>query len=214
MIALMFTGAAFAQRGHGKKNPGKKNPNEIATLQSERMKETLSLSDEQFASVRDINSKFAERIAELRNDSTLVREMRHQKMMELRKQKQSEIDAVLTAEQKSKWQTERKNVKHDSRGKRGGKGHAAKDARMDSLSLTEEQSTKMVAAQESLRAKMSAIRKENLSEDQRKTKVKAAREEHEQTLKSVLSEEQFSKWKELKKDRSHKRLRQEHYHRK
>lgn len=210
MIALMFCGAVVAQRAD--RRP--KNPNDVATMQSERMKKSLNLSDEQFASVKSTNLKFAERISQLRSDTTMSRETRHQKMTELRNQKQSEIEAILTAEQKSTWEAERRTAARGDRGKMAKVPHVRNDVIMDSLSLTDDQSAKLETAQEKFRTKLSAIRKEDLPEDQRKTKLKEARAEHDQSVRSILSDEQYIKWKELKKDRSHKRLKQEHYHKK
>ena len=88
LIALTFCGAVVGQRAD--RRP--KNPNDVATMQSERLKKSLDLSDEQFASVESTNLKFAERISQLRSDTTMTRETRHQKMTELRNKKQSKIE--------------------------------------------------------------------------------------------------------------------------
>ena len=209
-IALMFSGMLFAQRGDHRQ----KDPKEMATMQSEHMKKSLDLSEQQFASVQSINLKFAERMSVLRNDTTLERETRHQRMAELRDQKQAEIGAVLSADQKSKWETERKNFARNHRGERGHRGDGNRNDDLKTLGLSDEQNKKLEAADATFRSKLQNLRNEQLTVDQRKEKVKSARDEHETNVKSILTAEQFAKWKEMKKDRSHKKLKQERYYRK
>lgn len=209
-IALMFSGMVLAQRADHRQ----KDPQEIATMQSEHMKKSLDLSDQQFASVKTVNLKFAERMSQLRGDTALAREARQRKMADLRDQKQAEIGAILSADQKAKWEAERKNFAQNHRGKRGNKVMGNRDETLKSLGLSDEQSKKLDAADESFRDQLQTIRNEQLTADQRKEKVKSARDEHEKNVKSILTDEQFDRWSEMKKDRSHRKLKQEHYHRK
>ncbi|HYH55928.1 MAG TPA: hypothetical protein VD772_04915 [Anseongella sp.] len=74
------------------------------------MKERLDLSDEQLSKVREIYKKSGAEFGKLREDNTLSDEQRREKLMELRKKQQEEIDAVLTEEQRKElkaWREER-----------------------------------------------------------------------------------------------------------
>ena len=144
----------------------------------------------------------------------MTREDRQQKMSDLRNEHKSEIDAVLSPDQQAKRDAQRKNFDERRRGKRGESARLNGGAATSSLGLSDEQSKKMTAADESFRDKLQSIRNEKLTADERKDKVSSARDEHEKNVKSILSDEQFSKWKANMKNRSHKRLKQEHYYRK
>lgn len=207
VIALMFTGTIYAQRA----DSPHKSPEDRAAKQAENMKQKLGLSDQQYASIRSINLKYAERISKLRADTATAREDRHKQMRDLHTQKQSEITQVLSDEQQAKWKTLREDQRNKAGARQGRKGAGSESDWKKSLSLSDEQSARLDEAHTAFREKIRTIRDdEKLSEEQRKEKAKAVRAEHESEVKSILSEEQFRKWKEMKKDG--KKLKQEHYY--
>jgi len=66
--------------------------------------EKLGLSDEQKAKVKEIYEKQAKDIQALRSDTTLSEDARRTKMREIAKATNDAIVALLTPEQKAKWE--------------------------------------------------------------------------------------------------------------
>jgi len=78
---------------------------------AQRMKERLSLSDEQTSKIKSIDKEFAEKFRALRNDSTLAREDVREKAKDLRNDYRSKTKSVLTEEQVKKWEQQRADRK-------------------------------------------------------------------------------------------------------
>src|SRR5687768_11774442 len=95
-IAMVVTIATYAQRGP-------KDPYRAAAKQTEKMKSHLALSETQYASVKKINSAYAEKIMEIKKESGNQDGEQNKELKELRQQKQKDINAVLTPEQQQKW---------------------------------------------------------------------------------------------------------------
>ncbi len=216
-IALIATGSVFAQGGD--RMP--RSSEAIAQRQSEKMKSALSLSESQYATVHDINLKYARTFSEMMKDSAVTREEKHNKMKQLREEKRTEIDKVLSAEQKQQWEKQ----KQDMKTKRGNRDHGPhkkgdhqnrrKNDHTQSLGLSEAQTTKLDAVRKEFRTEISGIREDQkLSEEQRKEKMKTAWQNHEKSVEEILSPEQYVKWKESRKNGKHKRLHQDHQFRK
>ncbi|MBO9638006.1 hypothetical protein [Siphonobacter aquaeclarae] len=90
LLACLFMGAAFAQ------GP---DPKAMATRQTEWMKTTLQLTPEQTPKVEALNSKYAEKMAELfANRGDNFREQ----MQSLNGDKEKELQKILTEAQ---WKT-------------------------------------------------------------------------------------------------------------
>ncbi|CAN5407102.1 hypothetical protein BH09VER1_BH09VER1_09700 [soil metagenome] len=74
------------------------------------METALSLTPEQSEKMKAIMDAQRPAMDALRNDQTLSREDRRAKMQELRKAVEPEIAAILTPEQKTKWEELRSQV--------------------------------------------------------------------------------------------------------
>ncbi|HYI77302.1 MAG TPA: hypothetical protein VEW65_06745 [Chryseolinea sp.] len=95
-------------------NHAEKHKAGIASYRGEhaqRMKERLSLSDEQTAKIKSIDKEFGEKFRALRNDSTLAREDVREKAKDLRNDYRSKTKSVLTEEQVKKWEQQRADRK-------------------------------------------------------------------------------------------------------
>lgn len=168
---------------------------------ADKMKSALNLSDEQYTKVKSINEKYAAKFSEFRKDST-ARKENHEAMKSLRNEREQEIAAVLTPDQNAKWTAQREEQKKKHAEKRN--DHEAKIKAMKAeLALTPEQEAKLKASNEKFGSKLKgrhdAQRKENHGELQ---KLKS---EHEAEVKSILTPEQFEKWKRMRVERHHKR---------
>jgi hypothetical protein len=167
---------------------GMRNPQNRGITQHEQMKSELGLSDDQFARIQGIDKTYSEKHAEVRSDSTLSREVRFEKQQALRTAKENEIKAILTAEQnalREKKKAEHKEMRKGSQQK--GKGYRNYHMK-SSLSLTDDQKVKINEANTVYWEKRKALK--NSPEYQ------SIQQEHDATVKSILSEQQYTQWKD------------------
>jgi Spy/CpxP family protein refolding chaperone len=190
--------------------PRSKDQQLHAGKQAEKMKTELSLDDTQYASIKSIDEKYASQHRMLWKDSTLAREEKAVKHKALRTNQKNEIDAVLTPEQKTKWSAY-KEARAEKRKERMNEQRAKRAERLKTaLSLTDDQQTKMQQVNDAFKEKLSALRKDSkITKEQKQAELKKISADHEASIKTILSDQQFTKWKELKqKDKGkHKRKR-------
>jgi Spy/CpxP family protein refolding chaperone len=171
---------------------------------SDKMKTELSLNDTQYAAIKSIEEKYGKQHTSLRKDSTKAKDEKFKAMKALRDEKQKEIDAVLTPDQKSKWvayqqaQMQKRNEHMQKAGER------YEEKMKTDLSLSNEQFDKVKAANKTFIEKLSQLRKEGQPDADRKSAVKEIREEHESSMKSILTPEQYSKWNAHKQEMKNK----------
>lgn len=157
------------------------------------MKE-LNLSTEQQQKVESINKEYKTKIGELKAKSDLSKEDKQSKMKELRTQKSTAINNILTPEQQSKFkEMENKRGKKDMGSLKGKKSamkapkgkdikmRAQRGERMKNLNLTDDQKQKI----------------KNLNDDF-KTKNKELAQQHREALNNVYTPEQQAKLKEMR----------------
>jgi hypothetical protein len=95
-------------------NQAEKHNAGVASYRSQhaqRMKENLSLTDEQTSKIKSIDKEFGEKFRALRNDSTLAREDVREKAKDLRHEYRSKTKSVLTEEQIQKWEQQKADRK-------------------------------------------------------------------------------------------------------
>jgi len=161
-MLVMVSTVAFAQKKHGGDfHNGKTNS-------ANRMKQELSLSDDQYNKVKAINEKYASKYSAVRQDTSLTRGRASSKFRSLKTEQVAELKEVLTADQWTKW-TAQKN-KHT----------LSADRMKQQLSLSDDQYNKVKALNEKYVAKYSTVKTEQDTE-----------------LKKVLTPEQWTKWNDL-----------------
>jgi hypothetical protein len=184
-----------------------KSPERNAEKQAEKMKTELSLNDVQYASIKNITEKYADKQRVLGQDSTLARSEKSRKHESMRTDREKEINAVLTPEQKTKWSAY-KDKQAEKRRERIAESQVKHAARQKSvLSLSDEQQAKMQGAEETFKQRALQIRDE--SKDDRHEAIRKLKADHEATVKTILDENQFAKWKELNA-KNHGRQRSKH----
>lgn len=105
MALLLFTSAsAFAQQ-----KMQQRTPEERATRATNKMKETLQLSDDQYIKVKAINLEYATKINERR--ATKDKSELKDKMKNLDSQRMKSLKAVLTSEQYTKYEAQKNAAK-------------------------------------------------------------------------------------------------------
>jgi Spy/CpxP family protein refolding chaperone len=193
---MMLSSLIFAQK--------KERPHGQREGHLERLKTELSLSDAQYASIKGINKKYAEQFSQIRKDSVTTRKDKHTTLKGLREKRQSEINSVLSPEQKTKLETLKKQraEKRKEHQKARAEKHGAQ--MINKLSLTDDQAAKLKAENKSFFEKVLALRSSN-NKEANKAEMKKLRKDHEDAVKSILTTEQFSKWKDMRKEAKIKR---------
>lgn len=162
------------------------------------MLQKLNLTEDQKAQFKSQHESFRKQMEELKkNDNITVKEWRT-RMESLRSDNKAKIDGILTSDQKAqmeKMKQEGKARQEDMMKKHG-------EMLKTQLGLTDEQSVKLQKNRSELQEQMKAIHDNtSLTDDQRKDQMKDLMKKNKETMKSVLTEEQFKKLKELKEKR-------------
>ena len=120
LMLFTFKTAVFAQQGQGRGNRDM-DPKEFAERQTSRMKESLELTAGQLPKVEKLNLEYAEKMKEARDQAGEDREAMRSKMMEMIKEKDAKLKEILTAEQWTKFEADRKERMQNRRGGGGGR---------------------------------------------------------------------------------------------
>lgn len=116
-IVLVLLGFLSATDLQGqKKTPP--TPEERASKLTEWMKTNLQLNDSQVAQVKDINLKYANKMQELYDNTTLTRRQKLQVLTDNDQAKDKELKNVLTEEQFKTYQAKKDEVKKQLKEKR------------------------------------------------------------------------------------------------
>ena len=202
LSAMLVAGAAMCAQNAGGQEPprgmgGKVSAEEMAQHQLERMDKAVGLTDAQKTKLSAIYKEQSKKVSELR-----------EQMQKLNKEYKAKEEAVLTDEQKTKLKEQRKawrqGDKRQGPGGKGGerfggdRGHAPGDMVEASvnfldkkLGLSDEQKTQIKGFYSSLAESHPASREEG----EKKFK------EVEEQVKSVLTDEQKTKYEEILKSR-------------
>lgn len=125
-LSLIFLFALTISQVNAQRGPGgdmrSKSPVDRANAQTERMTESLSLSEKQAAKVGEINLKYAEQIKDARdNFDGDDRSSLRTTMNEIRTAHQEELSTVLTSEQFEQFKKEQEEMRQKRGQRRGGK---------------------------------------------------------------------------------------------
>ncbi len=158
----------------------------------------LNLTDDQKVKFKSQKESFHKQMEELKkNDNITVKEWRN-KAENLRKEFKKGVSGIMTPEQKA--QLEKRKVEGKEKF-----ANMAKDrgARMKTeLGLTEEQSAKMHSNRQEMGEKMKAIRENSaMGMEQKKEQMKEMMKKQKEYIKTVLTEEQLKKFKEMRDKR-------------
>jgi len=160
----------------------------------------LNLTEEQKAKFQSQRESFKKQMEELKkNDNITVKEWKA-KMESLRKENKEKMEAILTSDQKAqleKMKTEQKEKMKSIGRERGEKMKAE-------LGLSADQSAKLDANRKEIGEKMKSIREnKSLTEEQKKEQVKELMKGNKEKMKSILTEEQLKKMKEMHHKKPH-----------
>ena len=191
---LMATSVGFAQQRH------QKDPQEKVLIQTERMRAVLDLDEQQYASIRQINEKYAGKRSELKAETAQDKNRRMEERKAIQAEREKEINSVLRPEQRTKWE----KVKAERTAKReaGMEGRKAKKfVRVaETLELTPDQQSRLKAENQAFREKREALKKNGKS-DTDDAAIAKLKQDHKAAVKEILTPGQFEQWKKMKSDR-------------
>ncbi|HCO67929.1 MAG TPA: hypothetical protein DIT04_09290 [Dysgonomonas sp.] len=185
MIFATVSFGAFSQKPNGHRNG------------EHRIMKELNLSEEQQTKLKSLNEDFKSQAKALKDDQSLSKEVKREKMKELSTSKRNQIQALLTPEQKAKI-SERKDKRVEKRRDNSRKGdrnfaHHTRKAKID-LNLTDSQKKQMLSLKESFRKQMQDLKADNsLDKEARNAKRKELASSHREQVKSILTPEQQAK---------------------
>jgi protein CpxP len=104
---LFITGFAFASHAQEATHSRQERKEQII-----KAKEELSLSEEQQKKWNDIDEDFKTQIKTIRKNEGLDKEEKKKQLRSLSKEKMEKINAVLTTDQREKWNQMRKEAHH------------------------------------------------------------------------------------------------------
>ena len=212
LVALLFFAGMSCTNAQGQPGGPDRDPAKMAERHTKRMAETVTLSPAQYNQVQAIHLKYAQQRQALRpakGAADADRAAAREKMKALRTAQETELKAVLTADQWSAWEKARPEKR--GKGRRGGEDRAGapdldpaqaaerQTARMaEKLTLTEAQRTKVQAIHLNYARQMQAARPApGAAETDRaaaKAKMDSLRTAKQAELKAVLSPEQWAAW--------------------
>lgn len=127
MIAAIFTmtfAGAFAQRGQGSQQKEPMTPEQRAERITTKMTEELGLSEDQKKKIYQVNLDNAKKREAQRAAMEEERKAKREEMQAQTKAQNEQIVAILTPEQKTKWEEVKKENRKEIRERtRGGRGH-------------------------------------------------------------------------------------------
>ena len=158
----------------------------------------LNLTDDQKVQFKSQKESFHKQMEALKkNDNITVKEWRI-KAENLRKDFKEGVSGIMTQEQKAQLEKRKAEGKEKFANMAKERG-----ARMKTeLGLTEEQSAKMHSNRQEMGEKMKAIRENStMGMEQKKEQMKEMMKKQKEYIKTVLTEEQLKKFKEMREKR-------------
>ncbi len=230
MLALALTAGAFAQ------TENKTKPSDTKEWKMKDRKDrgdnmqNLNLTDAQKAQIKTLNEDFKNKMQALKQDNSLSEEAKKQKRMEMMKEHRSQLEAVLTPEQRAQWQQDRKNKgaaanktdrkadkadtkadkKADKFDRKNAKnkdkfGKGRNDDRLHKdLNLTPDQTDRLKTLQDQMKLDAQKIRaNESLTADQKKEQMQNLHKKHKEQMELLLTAEQKLIYKNKQHHREH-----------
>jgi Spy/CpxP family protein refolding chaperone len=227
MIAAALSLSAVAQQNNAsKKNNGKHKGDEMGKHNGDEMRRSgpqqvrrqgtigalssVNLTDAQKQQLQQLNDTYKQQMQELNKNETITVKEQKERREALTQQHKTNVQNILTPEQRSQIKQQRKEHKgkDHKKAKDGdmmGKGGDRSDD-LRQLNLTDDQGARIKAVNEEFRTKVQAIQKNTaLTNDQKKTQRDEAQQQHTAAIKAILTQEQKDKLAALKSTRPDKK---------
>lgn len=188
-VAVALAVGGLAMTGVAVAHPGAK---------LEEMKQELNLTADQEAKLKPIFEKRREAFKTIKQDDSLSREAKREKMGALKAETRTELEGVLNKEQLQKL-----DAKMESRGKGKGKHKGDRLAKMqrmsEELQLSDAQKAQMRDIMQDAKAERELILEANNGDRKAaKAELKAHRQKTKSAMRAVLTPEQAQKFDAMK----------------
>jgi Spy/CpxP family protein refolding chaperone len=203
LVLALTIGAAHAQTTSPEKEKAHKKEHKM------HKKDGLNLTEDQKAKMKSLHEEQKKEMQALKENKSATKEQRK----ELHKKYREQMQSILTPAQKeqmAKMKEERKASAQKGDFKRGKvfgkKGDFKRGGDFQKeLGLTQDQKDKMAKIRTDFRSQFESLRNDNnLSKEQKKTKMRDLMKAQQEQMKTVLTKEQIEKMQSLRKERSSK----------
>lgn len=198
-MLVLASGSLFAQKGA--KMPRGEKPEMKIEQKMERLTEELDLTETQSAEMTVILKESQKSKLEIQEKyPELASEKKEMKA--LKDYKREQFKSILTEEQLKLMKERKKSSSEKKEGGKKGKDAEKKMAKMKSeLNLSDDQVAEITKLDAEMESKREAIKKKYPQIEEAKTEVKSLKKATNSKIKEVLSEEQYEKYKTLKKSK-------------
>ncbi|MFZ1529776.1 MAG: Spy/CpxP family protein refolding chaperone [Ferruginibacter sp.] len=162
----------------------------------------LNLTDAQKTEMKKMREENKAKMEALKAQNLSTEEMQKQKAA-LKDANRTKMQNILTDEQKAKMEQKRVQMKDEKMkgGKMKGDRKAHFEKMKQDLNLSTEQAEKLKTLNQAVHGKIQAVRSNtSLTEEQKKTEIKAIKEASKAERKNILTDEQMKKMEQMKKE--------------
>lgn len=162
-----------------------------------RMAQGLNLTQQQQDQLKPIFEKQHEQVQAIRQDASLSEDQKKQKIEALHQDAQAQIKGILTPEQQQQWEQKKAQGKQRMAGHRKQMG-----ARMaQKLNLTAQQQEQLKPIFQKQHEQAKAVWQDNsLTQDQKKQKMQALRQDMKSQMDAVLTPEQQQQMQQMRQN--------------
>jgi Spy/CpxP family protein refolding chaperone len=163
--------------------------------------EKLNLSEEQKAKFKSLNTDYHKQLQDLKKKDDITVKDQKSRLKALRDDHKAKLQSVLTSDQKAQMQ----KMRQEGMEKRKVNSEERMQKMKTNLGLTDDQVAKMKAGRTETAEKMKALHADkSLSDEQKKEQFKELRKKQQDSMKSILTEDQMKKLQERKHHKSRK----------
>jgi Spy/CpxP family protein refolding chaperone len=196
-LTLVLASVGFTASAQERREVKTPRAEEKMRMHDRKSMQDLNLTEAQKTELKAQRESAKAQLQAIKADGSLTDAQKAEKAKAIHQEQKTKMQALLTAEQKTKLEEGRKVAKE--RGKE--MGEKKKQAYKD-LNLTSEQSAKLKANREASKAKMDAIRNNSsLTEEQKKAQIKELKKTSKADMKNILTAEQIQKMQQMKKEK-------------
>ena len=165
------------------------------------MMKQLDLTADQKEKIKISREDFRTKMITLNQDKSVTLKDYRDKKYILRKEEKMQFLNILTPDQKTKLE----QIKKDNKAKHELMAAKKIDKLKTELNLTDEQVATIKANRQAIRTKVQAIiQNDSLSRTDKKEQLMSIKDANKDSMKTILTADQYTKWQELRKERMEK----------
>lgn len=212
MLALSLTAGVFAQSETAERKIEKKEWKQKDRGDRKDVMKDLNLTETQRTQIKALNQDYRSKMQSLKADKSLSEEQLKQQRLHLTRQHRSNIENLLTNDQKKIWKEKQFEFKEDRKDggakKRSFKNkqrqHGKVDAITSNLNLSTEQQKQLISIEKKFKDDADQVRSNaSFTPEEKKERLNNLRKDHKQSIENLLTSDQRQQLKENKKNHRH-----------